>query len=269
MNEDDALDNDAQNKYSGAQTLARGLDVVQRVEMGDTTLAKIAKSLNLNKTTVHRLITTLVEGRYLSYNQSSGYMLGARLLELGDSARQQISLTRVSRDHLLRLASDTGDTVNLGVLDRNQVYYLEKIPGTRRIEVRCHVGERMPLRPTGLGKALLLDATEDQLRAIYLREAADFPSYRYDLRQFLELMRGYKKAGYALDMDENGEHVRCVAVPIRDHKGSIAAAISVSSAIQYMTDDRMDSLTELVKQVATDISRELGFRGSLDVSPQL
>lgn len=268
MNEDDATDVDAQGKYFGAQTLARGLDVVQRVEMGDTTLAKIAKSLNLNKTTVHRLITTLVDARYLSYNQSDGYALGARLLELGDSARQQISLTRVSRDYLRRLASDTGDTVNLGILDRDQVYYLEKIPGTRRIEVRCHIGERMPLRPTGLGKALLLDEAEDRLREIYLREAVDFPGYRYDLRQFLELMRGYKDAGYALDMDENGEHVRCVAVPIRDHKGSIAAAVSVSSAIQYMTDERMSSLINLVKQVANDISLELGFRGSPETPSQ-
>lgn len=245
---------------AGALTLMRGLDVLKRVAKGDNTLGKISKSVGLNKSTVHRLATTLVDCDFLILNPREGYSLGTMLLELGYAASQQITLTRVSHDHLIRLAADTGDTINLGVLDNNQVHYIDKIPGTRRIEVRCVVGERQLLRPTGLGKALLLDADEDQLREVYLRESREFPNYKYDLKAWLEVMKTYSKEGYALDLDENEDRIRCVSSPIRDITGKIVAAVSISSAAQYMDDDRLQVLKGYVKDVTLAISRDLGYR---------
>ncbi len=246
---------------NGALTLMRGLDVLDRVARGDNTLAKISRSLGLNKSTVHRLATTLVEGKYLILSPRDGYSLGTKLLELGFMASQQITITRVAHPHLLKLSADTGDTVNLGILDHHQVHYIDKIPGTRRIEVRCVIGERQPLRPTGLGKALLMDADEDAWREVFLREARDQPHYRYDLKTWLDVMKGYKAEGYALDMDENEDRIRCVAAPIRDINGKIIAAISVSSAQQYMDDNRINSLREYVKDTALAISKDFGFKG--------
>jgi len=259
-----AVDDDGANAKSmaGALTLMKGLDVLIRVSKGDNTLGQIGKSLGINKTTVHRLATTLVEANFLSFSQRDGYTLGTKLLELGHAASQQITLTRVSHSYLVQLSADTGDTVNLGVLDKNQVHYIDKIPGTRRIEVRCVIGERQPLRPTGLGKALLLDETEDSLREIYRREAIEHPRYRHDLKTWLDLMKVYREEGYALDLDENEDHIRCVAGPIRDMSGRIVAAISVSSAVQYMDDDRIQALRRYVKETTAAISRELGYKGA-------
>ncbi|GGZ44288.1 IclR family transcriptional regulator [Asticcacaulis endophyticus] len=248
---------------AGAMTLMKGLDVLSRVAKGDNTLGKMSKSLGLNKTTVHRLATTLVEASFLNFSQRDGYSLGTKLLELGYAAQQQITLTRVSHDYLRQLSADTGDTVNLGVLDRHQVHYIDKIPGTRRIEVRCIVGERQLLRHTGLGKALLMDESEDVLREVYMREAAETPRYRYDLKGWLEVMKDYRQRGYTMDLDENEDHVRCVAAPIRDMNNHIIAAISVSSAAQYMDDARIDTLSRYVRDTATAISHEFGFKGQI------
>ena len=250
----------ASRTSAGAQTLFKGLEVLSRVAKGDTTLGKMAKSLDLNKTTVHRLASTLVDAGFLSFSPRDGYALGTKLLELGYAASQQITLTRVSHDHLRQLSIDTGDTVNLGVLDRDQVHYIDKIPGTRRIEVRCVIGERQPLRHTGLGKALLLDEGEDVLREVFLREAVVFPRYRYDLRQWLEIMARYRTLGYALDLDENEDHIRCVAAPIRDMGGKIVAAVSVSSIAQYMDDARIATVAAYVKETTQKISAEFGYR---------
>jgi DNA-binding IclR family transcriptional regulator len=244
----------------GALTLFKGLEVLSRVAKGDVTLGQMSKALQLNKTTVHRLASTLVEAGYLSFNSRDGYALGTKLLELGYAASQQITLTRVSREHLRQLSIDTGDTVNLGVLERDQVHYIDKIPGSRRIEVRCVVGERQPLRHTGLGKALLLDESEEVWRKVFLREAAIFPRYRYDLRQWLEVMRVYREKGAALDLDENEDHIRCVAAPIRDMGGRIIAAVSVSSIAQYMDDARIETVTAYVKEATAKISAEFGYR---------
>ncbi|MFT3996477.1 MAG: IclR family transcriptional regulator [Asticcacaulis sp.] len=263
----DAAENASENGtekergIAGALTLMRGLDVLGRVAKGDNSLPKISKSLGLNKSTVHRLASTLVDYGFLSFTQREGYALGTRLLELGHAASQQITLTRVAHEHLVRLAADTGDTVNLGVLDGNQVHYIDKIPGTRRIEVRCVIGERQYLRPTGLGKALLLDADEEKLREVYNREGREFPNYRYDLKGWLDVMKAYREGGYALDMDENEDRIRCVSAPIRDLTGKIVAAISISSAAQYMDDARLETLKGYVKEVTAQISRELGYAG--------
>jgi len=246
---------------AGALTLMRGLDVLDRVAKGDNTLAKISKALGLNRSTVHRLAATLVEQKYLILSPRDGYSLGTKLLELGFAASQQITVTRIAHPHLLKLSADTGDTVNLGVLDHHQVHYIDKIPGTRRIEVRCTIGERQALRPTGLGKALLLDADEDALREVFLREARDEPRYRYDLKSWLDVMKAYVAGGYALDLDENEDRIRCVAAPIRDLSGRIIAAISVSSAQHYMDDARILTLREYVKDTALAISRDFGYAG--------
>jgi DNA-binding IclR family transcriptional regulator len=257
------LDSEAEPSrgVAGALTLMRGLDVLDRVAKGDNTLAKMSKALGLNKSTVHRLATTLVEQKYLILSSRDGYSLGTKLLELGFAASQQITVTRIAHPYLLKLSADTGDTVNLGVLDHHEVHYIDKIPGTRRIEVRCTIGERQGLRPTGLGKALLLDADEDALREVYLREARADPHYRYDLLSWLEVMKTYVAGGYALDLDENEDRIRCVAAPIRDLSGKIIAAISVSSAQHYMDDARILTLREYVKDTALAISRDFGYTG--------
>lgn len=258
----ETLDTDqSASKIPGALTLAKGLDIITRVAKGDNSLGKMAKSLGLNKSTVHRLASTLVESNFLSYSSQYGYALGTRLLELGFIAREQITLTRVSHEHLVQLAIDTGDTVNLGILDQDQVHYISKIPGSRRIQVRCVIGERQPLRHTGLGKALLLKESEEKLRQIYLREAVIYPRYKYDLKQWLDIMAQYREGGYALDLDENEDHIRCVAAPIYNMEGDIVAAISVSSAIQYMTVDRIEVVKGQVKDTCMTISRYLGYSG--------
>jgi hypothetical protein len=74
-------------------------------------------------------------------------------------------------------------------------------------------------------------------------------------------MRDYARVGYAFDLEENEDHVRCLAAPVRDVAGTIVAAISVSSAAQYMSDERMRSLTRDVVGTARRISRDLGWAG--------
>ncbi len=246
----------------GSQTLLRGLDVLEAVAAGAANLGTLSETLELNRSTTHRLATTLVERRYLSFVPRVGYALGPKLLELGYQARDQLSLTRVARDHLEVLAAGTGDTVHLGILDGTRALYLDKISGRRRIEISSRIGERQPLRSTGLGKALILEESEDRWRELYEAENRAGATYAVSLNTWLRRMRDYAKSGYAFDLEENEDHIRCVAAPIRDATGQIKAALSISSAAQYMDDERMKDLVEDVRQAALDISRELGWNGN-------
>lgn len=246
---------------AGSQTLVRGLDVLGAVSQGATNLVALAETLNLNRTTTHRLAATLVEQRYLSFTPRVGYALGPRLLELGYMARAQMTLPRIARDHIESLAAATGDTVHLGVLDGTRALYLDKIPGRRRVEIRSHIGDRHPLRSTGLGKALILDFGEARWRGLYEAEDRDGKPYEVPLSSWLKHMREYAKVGYAFDLEENEDRIRCVAAPVRDTTETIVGAISVSSAAQYMDDGRMKALAEDVRAAARTISRDMGWRG--------
>jgi len=245
--------------WLGSQKLVRGLDVLEMVASGVTKLTDLAAQLGLNRSTAHRLAATLVERRYLSFVPRSGYGLGPKSLELGYQARVQLNIPRIARDHLEKLAAQTGDTVHLGILDGTRALYLDKISGRRRVEISSRVGELQPLRSTGLGKALLLDEDETHLRDFYRCENGSEQHYRVSENTWMRRMRDYARRGYAFDLEENEDRIRCVAAPIRDATGGIKASISVSSAAQYMDDERMQSLAGQVRWTAEQISRELGW----------
>jgi DNA-binding IclR family transcriptional regulator len=244
---------------AGTQTLARGLEVIEAVAAGATTLVALATAIGLTRSTTHRLAATLIERRYLAFARGAGYALGPKLLELGYATAQQTDLPRIAREHLEALSASTGDTVHLGILDGSTALYLDKIQGTRRVEIGSRIGEHQPLGSTGIGKALILDADETQLREYYDQEARLGKGYTVPLEAWLTHMREYAKLGYAFDLEENEDRIRCVAAPVRAANGTIVASISVSSAAQYMDDVRMYGLAFEVKKVADAISAALGF----------
>jgi len=242
----------------GAQTLLRGLDVLEALMEGALPLAELSQRLKLSRSTTHRLASTLVERRYLSFRQREGYQLGPKLLELGHCAGEQLHLPQIARPWLEKLAQMTGDTVHLGILEHNAALYLDKVEGRRRVMVSSRIGERHPITSTGLGKALILDLPEERWRALFKKEA-DGQVKTHALAVWLERMRGYARHGYAFDLEENEDQVRCVAAPIHDAHGKVVAAISIASAAQYMDDERMQSLIPLVREATDDISQEIGW----------
>ena len=257
--DDAAKSDDAGKSLGGAQTLVRGLDVMMAIAEGGKTLPELSEVLGLTRSTTHRLATTLVEQRFLNFTPRVGYSLGPKLLELGHRASRQMSLPRIAHDYLVQLSRDTGDTVHMGIMDAGRALYLDKISGNRRIEISSRIGERQPLRSTGIGKALLLDESPAAWRDIYAREAKEWPGYGVDEATWLARMESYAASGYALDLEENEDRIRCVAAPIRDAGNRIIGSISVSSAAQYMDDDRMSALTLQVLDTVHAISAEFGW----------
>lgn len=248
----------AQTGVGGSQTLMRGLDVIELASQGTASLGDLAAGLGLTRSTAHRLASSLVERGYLAFTPRAGYRLGAKLLQLGHLAQAQANIVQVARPYLEELALETQDTVHLGVLDHRHVLYLDKMPGKRRITISSRIGDRQPLTSTGLGKALMLDQPVADWIA-QLDADVQEGGLHSDRDQWLTRMHGYVAAGRAFDLEENEDRVRCVAAPVRDATGRIAGALSVSSAAQYMDDDRMQTLSDTVIGAAQAISWDLGW----------
>jgi DNA-binding IclR family transcriptional regulator len=246
---------------AGTQTLLRGLATIEAVSQGATSLPSVSAAIGCTRSTTHRLVTALVVAGYLKQMPGLGYVLGSKLIELGFCAREQLPLTTIARSYMGKLADDTQDTVHLAEAEGGEVFYLDKIPGKRGMEMRSRIGFRMPLAFTGVGKALMLDMSVAQWKSLYedglSRRVA--PANTFAWEAFCARMTGYRDQRCAFDLEENETGIRCVAAPIRDVGGKIIASISVSSATHLMPPDRMESLRSVVVSVAESISRELGW----------
>lgn len=239
---------------SGAQTLYRGLMTIEAVVNVHCTLKDISLTLGISRSTTHRLLQVLVEQKYLR-QFSSEYALGPKLVEYGMRSLSKYPLRDAAAPYLQELSRMTHDTVHLGIREDMEVFYIEKISGSRAVDMNSRVGYRMPLDITGIGKALLLDSSNQELKEIhqfYNRQDDELPD-------FISKMDSYRKNSYALDLTENEINIRCVAAPVRNGENKIVAAISVASMFNYMTDERMQELIPVVKQVARNISLELGW----------
>jgi len=248
----------SEQTVAGAQTLYRGLAVLQAVADGADCLPRIGEVIGCTRSTTQRLVSALVEQRFLRTGPGHDYALGAKLIELGFRAREMVPVAAVARRFLVALATRTQDTVHLGVTEGSEVLYIDKIPGQRGLEMRSRIGHRMPLAVTGVGKALMLDMSPEHWRSLHAAASAQaknprsWDAYEADLR-------AYAASGIAFDFAENEIGIHCVAAPVRDAGGDIVAAISVASAAQHMPKDRMRALAPDIAEAARAISKELGW----------
>lgn len=246
------------SKTQGSQTLQRGLDLLDQVIDGPIKLADLSVRMGLTRSTTHRLANALVERGFLIFLPREGYQLGPKLLQLGFLAQSQADVVQIARPHLEALASLSEDTVHIGRLDGDQALYLDKIAGRRRVDISSRIGDRHPLTSTGLGKALILDDPEVRWTRL-LETEREKGTQRAETGAWLERMREYVREGRSFDLEENEDQIRCVAAPVRDASGTIVAAISLSSAAQYMDDERMATLSGEVRDTAQKISGDLGW----------
>jgi len=244
-------------KPAKSQTLVRGLDVIEAVASGSNSLAEIARATGMSYSTTHRFAQVLSERGYLRYSRGREFELGPKLIELGFQAHTQTDIVEIAHDYLHDLAQRSGDTVHLGCRDGEEVIYLDKIKGNRPVNVNSRIGGRRPMSRTGIGMALLLDSSLEELVEIFASNKVQ-GRVDGDEREFLLRMSEYAKGGYALDIGDDSPSIRCVAAPVRGPSGDIIAAISISSATEYMSDQRMQTLIPEVKLIAQKISAAVG-----------
>lgn len=248
-------------KPVGTQTLLRGLELLQCVGQGLTTTKELTDALDVPRSTVTRTLASLVSEGYLYQVPYRGYFLGARLIELGQLASEQVPLVDIARPYLESLAEITRDTVHFGICDGKEVVYLDKLSGMRGAEMRSRIGVRMPALVTGMGKAIVSKLDESQWPFFYsaVQEVQANDGERPSLRSYAEVaedLRASGKRGWTYDWEENEYGIRCVAAPICAPSGGMAA-ISVTSVISFMPEERMKALGPDIKATADAISQAL------------
>ncbi|MCM1011728.1 MULTISPECIES: IclR family transcriptional regulator [unclassified Brevibacterium] len=198
-------------------------------------ISEVARRTGLPKSTTSRIVNSLLPHGLLEM-EDDGLVLGLRFFELGEVASRPRNLRRLTHAHLERLRHATGQTVHLAVLDGAHVVYIE-IRRSRRIpHLPSRVGGRLPAHATGVGKVLLAHSPPSVAEALIdsgLERVGPCTIVDGD-RLRAELWR-VRSQGVAIEREESGEGVACVAAPIMVRGGEEPiAALSVSGALAEM-----------------------------------
>jgi IclR family transcriptional regulator, KDG regulon repressor len=227
-------------------------------ELGVT---EIAGRTGLHKSTAHRFLVNLEAVGLLERDaKSQRYRLGLRMFEMGGIVLEQMSLWDEALPFLEGLVRDSGETGHLAVLERGEAIYIEKVEARRALRIPSAMGRGYPAHATSLGKVLLADLGEDEVREI--TSAHGMASYTRttttDVDRLLAELAVIREQGYAVDDEEYDEGLRCVGAPIRDHTGRFVAALGIGGPVTRVTPERVDELARLVIDAADGLSRRLG-----------
>ena len=242
------------------------LEVLSQHSQG-LSLRDLSQKVNLTKGTTHRLLSSLAYLDFIRQNPSNKhYLLSFKLVELGNRLLNQIDFRIEARPFLVELAEHTQETVHMVVLDQFEVLYIDKVEAsghTTGLRMASMLGSRIPAHCCAVGKALLAYMPEAKLDELasengLLKKTENTIIDLTKLKEHLELVR---RRGYALDNEENEIGIRCIGAPIRDQRGEVISAISISVPASRMKSRMMEfKLKDRVIETARKISGKLGYQ---------
>ncbi|MCW2877234.1 MAG: IclR family transcriptional regulator [Sphaerisporangium sp.] len=228
---------------------------------GGFSLVELSTKLEMNKSTLFRLLQPLVEARFVEQLSSGHYRLGWRNAQLGQIYLAGVDLHRSMRDVLQRLATQTSETVHLAIADFPSIVYVDKVDSPHPVRMFSRIGNQQPAYSTSLGKAMLAHASTETVEMVISNGMPARTSRTITtadrLREELAVIR---ERGCSIDDIENEEGIRCVAAPIFDQSGTSLSGISVSGPVERVTWDKVSEFEPLVVAAANEISRRLGAK---------
>lgn len=248
------------------QSLVRALGIINHLAAVDEgmSLTNIAESVRLPPSTVHRLLTTLEQERYVHFDHERRlWSVGVQAFVAGAAFLKTRNLVGVARPYMRALMNESAETVNLAVEDEYEAIYLAQVECRQMMRALARPGARVPLYCSSVGKALLSAMPDSDLGKALPRQGMRRLTEKTiiskaALRDELALTR---QRGFAIDDEEHSFGLRCVAGLIFDESSDALAAISISGPTARISVEHMAQLGDLVRRKADEITARLG--GSL------
>lgn len=247
------------------QSLTRGLKLLEFIaeSHGSVALTELAQQAGLPNSTTHRLLTTMQQQGFVRQVGDLGlWTIGAHAFVIGSSFLQSRNLLALVHPMLRSLMEESGETVNLAVLDLSdhQAVIIDQVQCTQLMRMSAPIGGKLPMHASGAGKAFLANLNDKQVTELLHRKGLHYYTPKtlmspQSLKDNLALVR---KTGYSFDDEEHALGLRCVAACIYDEHHEPFAAISISGPISRITDDRVTELGALAIKAAKEITREYG-----------
>lgn len=246
------------------QSLDRAFDILDILarSAGGMGLSEIAAASRLPRSTTFRLLSVLQGREYVRKADETGkYRLGPGFIELSSLYLNSLELKTESAPAMRELASAFSTIVFLARRQGTKMVYIDRYDQYASLRKYAIIGQQKPLYCTALGKALMMDMDDEEIRLLLGGEGfqAFGPGTHRNLEELLEDMRICRARGWSRDNQENEPGTNCVAAPVKDYRGRIISAVSTSWSIDIRPDLEAEKVSLRVLKAARDISRNMGW----------
>lgn len=239
------------------QSVDRALSILEFLVKGPSSVTEIGDALGIHKSTAFRMLATLEQKGFVTQEQERGkYRLGRTLVYLAEAVNIDTDLLHASRPVCKWLSEVTQETVNVAVLEKNEVVNIDQVIGSSGVVSYNWVGKRNPLSCTSTGKVLLAFAESQK---VSLEKCTEYSID--DLYFFHKQLEDIRQKGYGFTLEELEPGLNAVAAPIFSMTGGVVASLSVSGPSYRVTKERVPELGEITKKAGLEISQRLGYKG--------
>jgi sugar lactone lactonase YvrE/DNA-binding IclR family transcriptional regulator len=253
---------DGVREIPGAQALRRGLSLLDIVaDQPGLRFTDLTDRSGLTKATTHRMLATLVEAGLLRIDdRDQGYHLGFRLFEMAHRVWDQFDLRTAAEPELQRLCDIAGETVRLGILNDDEILYVDQREALQTVRLGNGVGARVSAHASGAGKAILahLDPLVREQLLNRLRLHRFTPRTITDPAALLHELDLIKARGYAISFEEQHVGVSSVAAAVLDHRANAIGAVAIVAPSYRLEIDRLHALGRDAMEAARRISGNAG-----------
>ncbi len=248
---------------STVQSVERAFSVLQALAGGPAGVSEIAERTDLPKSTVSRLLATLVELGAVEQSDLLGvYGLGELILDLSSAASPGKNLISIAHPHLVDLVAEIDEAAGLGMLDGHDVYYWDQVDGGHEVQVRDWTGESVDAHVVSSGLVLLAYATDDVRDDFLNTEHEAWTEHSVtDPEQIERRMTDVRRAGFAWVYEEMSEGLNSVAAPVFNPAGSAIAAVHAHGpSYRFPEDGKAAAVAASVVATAERITDRLAGR---------
>lgn len=226
----------------------------QDAELG---ISALARRLDVAKSTVHRLASTLVAEGLLEQNPlTDRYRLGLGLFKLGALVRQRLSVSTEAKALLTDLRAELRENVSLAVLNGETITFLYDFESPQTVRVSSRIGLSEPAISCAEGIAILANEPEPIVKSVL--NAYGDKLTKTELRKFYEEIEKCRESGFVVEPDYLQSGATCIAAAIQDASGTVVGAVGVTAPSQRMTTSKIKSFAPRITATANAISRRLG-----------
>jgi DNA-binding IclR family transcriptional regulator len=225
-------------------------------------LIRLATETGLSKSTAHRLLTNLIQLGYVMQDRSSRkFYLTVKLFEVGSQVVQHMDILAIAKPFMFDLSRRLGELVNLAVRVQHDVLYIYiEEGGENAVRVAAHMGARNPMYCTAVGKAILAELSDGEIREIW--DASDIrphtPTTITEFPAFMEAINDVRRNGYAFDVEEFEPGIWCIGSCILNYSNTAQGALSVSAPMSRLTGAFRERVISDVRATCRQISAAFG-----------
>lgn len=223
-------------------------------------VSELARELSMPKTTVHRILSTLCEDNVVVKTENGFYKIGPTVLLWSSGYKFSSGIIEIARPWLEKLREESLETLHLSVFEHGKAQYAERLDSPQTVVLRwSRLGMSLPLYCTAAGRAILSVLTEGE-QDTYLSETkleARTANTVTDPAELKKMLVRFRVQGYAVEVEENENNIRCVGAAITNRRGYPVAAISLTAPSFRFTDKDEARLGMSIAKAAAEISEKL------------